>query len=59
MPFYEYLCDTCGRTAEHLRPHRERDHPARCAEWGCKGRLALAAHRSRRDAPAPLAHPGD
>lgn len=47
MPSYEYVCDTCGRTAEHIRPHHERDRPARCGDRGCKGYLALAATRSR------------
>lgn len=41
MPSYEYLCDTCGRTADHIRPHQERDQPARCGQHGCKGHLAL------------------
>jgi putative FmdB family regulatory protein len=41
MPSYEYLCDTCGRTADHIRPRQERDHPARCGAHGCKGHLAL------------------
>lgn len=41
MPSYEYLCDTCGRTADHIRPRQERDQPARCGDRGCKGNLAL------------------
>ena len=49
MPSYEYLCDTCGRTADHIRPRQERDQPARCGQHGCKGRLALQA------APTPAA----
>lgn len=51
MPSYEYLCDTCGRTADHLRPRVDRDRPARCADRGCKGHLALLA--STHPAPPP------
>jgi predicted SprT family Zn-dependent metalloprotease len=50
MPSFEYLCDTCGRTAEHIRPHHERDRPARCGARGCKGHLVPTADR-----PAPPA----
>ena len=42
MPAYDYFCDTCGRAAEHIRPHHERDRPTRCGGNGCKGRLVLA-----------------
>ncbi len=53
MPSYEYLCDTCGRTADHLRPRQERDQPARCGEHGCKGNLALQASPAPDRAPKP------
>lgn len=56
MPSYEYLCDTCGRTADHLRPHGERDRPARCADRGCKGHLAFIA--AVRPTPRPAAPAG-
>jgi len=51
MPSYEYLCDTCGRTADHLRPRGDRDRPARCGDWGCKGHLSLIV--PLRPAPRP------
>lgn len=52
MPSYEYLCDTCGRMAEHIRPWNERDRPTRCADRGCKGHLAPAPARAHRPQPA-------
>ncbi|HEX8212199.1 MAG TPA: FmdB family zinc ribbon protein [Longimicrobium sp.] len=55
MPAYEYLCDTCGRTADHLRPRVDRDRPARCGDWGCKGHLALIA--PFHSAPPPAVPP--
>jgi putative FmdB family regulatory protein len=56
MPCYEYLCDTCGRTAEHIRPRHERDCPARCGARGCKGHLALALGSDTRSQPAAPGH---
>jgi putative FmdB family regulatory protein len=53
MPSYEYLCDTCGRTADHLRPRGDRDRPTRCGDWGCKGHLSLIS--PLRPAPRPPA----
>jgi len=57
MPSYEYLCDTCGRTADHIRPHHERDQPTRCGQRGCKGHLALqSAPRTEQGQVSPRPH---
>jgi putative FmdB family regulatory protein len=54
MPSYEYLCDTCGRTADHIRPRHERDQPTRCGQHGCKGHLALQAAPASAPGKIPL-----
>ena len=36
MPVYEYECARCGATTELLRPMRDMDQPAACAQCGSK-----------------------
>lgn len=42
MPAFDYHCDTCGRTAEQIRPWHERDRAVRCGAGGCKGHLVAS-----------------
>lgn len=37
MPVYEYRCQKCGSTSEHLRPMSDRNLPAPCQAPGCDG----------------------
>jgi putative FmdB family regulatory protein len=45
MPAFDYVCDTCGRPAEQIRPWADRDRPVRCGAGGCKGSLVPAPGR--------------
>lgn len=37
VPIYQYVCDTCGKTADEYREISDRDRPAGCLNGVCDG----------------------